>query len=236
MIKNVNREEISKMFGRVNDEGYVMVHHHDDAGLPVTTLDVDGLWPVGSSLCSRCQHPEGIVISMEQARELGLKIERIRYVTGDIFGGLSGDKRRLLVHVCNDIGAWGGGFVLAISKHWEEPESRYRKFSKEPSFGLGEVQFVSVEDNVHVANMVAQEGCGYVDGVPPIRYEKLRECFCRVRGMVLSEGVDEVVMPRIGCGLAGGQWSEIEPIIIEELCNYGIKVAVYTLPGDNSWR
>ena len=34
-------------------------------------------------------------------------------------------------------------------------------------------------------------------------------------------------MPRIGCGLAGGKWEEIEPIIIRQLCEKDIAVYVY---------
>ncbi len=36
-------------------------------------------------------------------------------------------------------------------------------------------------------------------------------------------------MPRIGCGLAGGKWEEIEPIIQSALLENGIEVYVYDL-------
>jgi hypothetical protein len=34
-------------------------------------------------------------------------------------------------------------------------------------------------------------------------------------------------MPRIGCGLAGGTWDKIEPLIRETLCAAGVPVTVY---------
>lgn len=34
-------------------------------------------------------------------------------------------------------------------------------------------------------------------------------------------------MPRIGCGLAGGKWERIEPIILEELVAKGVEATVY---------
>jgi hypothetical protein len=37
-------------------------------------------------------------------------------------------------------------------------------------------------------------------------------------------------MPRIGCGLAGGSWQEIELIIRDELTARAIAVTVYDLP------
>nr|WP_218025660.1 hypothetical protein [Capsulimonas corticalis] len=36
------------------------------------------------------------------------------------------DEPGIIVHVCNDIGAWGKGFVMAISKRWKQPEKEAR--------------------------------------------------------------------------------------------------------------
>ncbi len=36
-----------------------------------------------------------------------------------------------------------------------------------------------------------------------------------------------VHMPRIGCGLAGGRWPRVEPLIVERLVRRGIEVTVY---------
>ncbi len=37
-------------------------------------------------------------------------------------------------------------------------------------------------------------------------------------------------MSCIGCGLAGGRWEQIEPLIAEELSARNIPVTVYELP------
>src|SRR5258707_4996004 len=60
---------------------------------------------------------------------------------------------KIVCHICNDIGGWGKGFVLAISKRWEEPEAAYRAWYADRSsndFGLGGVQFVQVEDYIWI--------------------------------------------------------------------------------------
>ena len=49
----------------------------------------------------------------------------IQYVKGDATTP-QGDGHKIIVHVCNDLGKWGKGFVLAISKRWKEPEATYR--------------------------------------------------------------------------------------------------------------
>ena len=71
----------------------------------------------------------------------------IEYVRGDATAP-QGKGVKLIAHVCNDLGGWGKGFVLAISRRWPEPEAAYRRWHRERSgndFGLGAVQYVQVE-------------------------------------------------------------------------------------------
>lgn len=135
----------------------------------------------------------------------------------------------IICHVCNDIGAWGKGFVLAISKRWKQPEARFREWharKTDPPFELGQVQFVQVEPHLWVANMIGQHGIRSGRNVTPIRYEAVTECLATVTRKALEINAS-VHMPRIGCGLAGGEWSRIETIILETLGASGIAVTVY---------
>lgn len=141
---------------------------------------------------------------------------------------------RIIVHVVNDGGGWGRGFVLALSARWKEPEQAYRAWSKSKSqlaapFALGEVQFVEVEAGLWVANLVGQHGTRVSDGVPPVRYEAIRRGLASVRRFAGEQGAS-VHMPRIGCGLAGGRWEEVGRIVMEELAAHGVEVSVYDPP------
>ncbi len=40
-----------------------------------------------------------------------------------------------------------------------------------------------------------------------------------------------VHMPRIGCGLAGGKWEVVEPLIEEHLSAKGVAVTIYDFGG-----
>jgi O-acetyl-ADP-ribose deacetylase (regulator of RNase III) len=154
-------------------------------------------------------------------------MEPIEYTLGDATSPI-GEGNKMIVHICNDIGGWGRGFVLAISGKWKLPEAEYRKWanSKE-NFVLGEVQFVKVEDNIWIGNMIGQRDVKISsDGIAPIRYDAVRSCLRKVSGFAI-ENHCSVHMPRIGCGLAGGKWEEIEPLIKEELSSKGIRAIVY---------
>jgi hypothetical protein len=49
----------------------------------------------------------------------------LKYVIGDATSP-QGTGNKIIVHICNDIGGWGLGFVLALSKRWKAPEIQYR--------------------------------------------------------------------------------------------------------------
>jgi len=138
------------------------------------------------------------------------------------------DGNKIILHICNDIGGWGKGFVMAISKKWKTPEKQYREwFKSNDNFELGQVQFVLVEDDLWVANMIGQHKINKdEEGNPPIRYEAVRQCLEKVSSFALENNAS-VHMPRIGCGLAGGKWEEIEPVIIDTLSGKDVAVMVY---------
>lgn len=155
----------------------------------------------------------------------------LQYVIGDATAP-QGAGPRVIVHVCNDVGGWGRGFVLALSRRWAEPERRYRAWyrGEEPTpFALGAVQFVAVEDGLWVANLIGQHDVRSRGGVPPVRYEAIREGL-RAVAVFAREHRASVHMPRIGAGLAGGSWETISVIVEEELTGQGIEVTVYDLP------
>lgn len=172
----------------------------------------------------------------------------ITYLTGDATRPPA-EGAKIIAHICNDVGGWGAGFVVAISRRWREPEAAYRDwarsgehpdvYGKSKTFTLGNVQLVKVgaPSDIWVANMVAQKGYGARgtaphqtededDGKPPIRYDELGICLLRLNG--IAERLEASVhMPRIGCGLAGGKWDKVEPLIKQMLD--GRQVYVYDL-------
>ena len=62
--------------------------------------------------------------------------------------------------------------------------------------------------------------------VPPVRYEAIESGLGFVRERALADGAS-VHMPRIGCGLAGGDWARVESIVKATLVDAGVAVTVY---------
>lgn len=181
---------------------------------------------------------------------------KIQYHTGDLFKLMwqikDPNSLALVTHVCNDIGGWGSGFVVAVSKNYPcnldepeniefSPEHAYRKWSngKDPQpFKLGEVQFCTagwkkgtclndVDKYCEFANMVAQHQTIKYNK-KPIRYAALISCMIKVRKQIQKMEVPvEIHAPKFGSGLSAGTWAFIEELINELWTDKGIPVHIY---------
>jgi O-acetyl-ADP-ribose deacetylase (regulator of RNase III) len=156
--------------------------------------------------------------------------QEISYVVGDATAP-QGEGPKIIAHVCNDAGGWGKGFVLPLARRWPQTRTAYKTWYRDrdtSSFALGAVQFVPAEDDLLVANMIGQHGYR-PSSTPPVRYEAINAALATVADRALQLRAS-VHMPRIGCGLAGGRWELVEPLIMEELTRRGVLVTVYDLP------
>jgi O-acetyl-ADP-ribose deacetylase (regulator of RNase III) len=158
----------------------------------------------------------------------------VTYLKGDATRPV-GEGRKIIVHCCNDQGGWGSGFVLALSSRWRAPEDAYRKWHRDgvtqlgSKFELGAVQMVLVEPEIEVANLIGQHryGKSFDPNDPFVRYDAIRVGLTQIAEFARQHGAS-IHMPRIGCGLAGGDWWTMGPIIEESL--EGLPVFVYDLP------
>lgn len=167
---------------------------------------------------------------------------RIEYRTGDATEA-SRDGAGIITHICNDIGRWGRGFVVAVSRRWPQPEARYRAWHRgEPpaedeersgTFQLGEVQYVTVEDGLIIANLIGQHDIRRIGGHPPVRYQAIRAGLEKIAEKARQLDT-AVAMPRIGAGLAGGDWKTIETIVENTLAAAGVRTLVYTLKDETA--
>ena len=167
----------------------------------------------------------------------------IKYHKGDLFNMLPDHHGVVIPHVCNNMGGWGRGFVVALSKRWPDglsPEHNYRHWYASRGvkaashaangtipFELGQVQFCKTTDtNITVANMIAQNGTVSDHNLKPIRYAALVSCMQQVSDHCHCQ---EIHAPKFGSALAGGNWELIEELIEELWCGRGLSVHVYEL-------
>jgi len=142
----------------------------------------------------------------------------------------------MICHCCNSDGLWGKGFVLSLSKKFPEPETAYRKWFKDQDYmglgkpEIGKCQIVKVKPDLWVANLIGQRGVKWDGQTPPIRYGALERALTQAYS-VCSENKMTLHAPRLGCDLAGGQWSEVEAILKKVMT---VDTCIYTLPSQAS--
>jgi O-acetyl-ADP-ribose deacetylase (regulator of RNase III) len=159
----------------------------------------------------------------------------ISYVRGDATYPV-GEGNKIIVHVCNDIGQWGAGFTATVDNRWFKPQIAYHNYRMlyDTDELLGKVQLVKVERDIWVVNLIGANRTGNRSVLPPIRYDAVLKGLRRVARLAGDRDAS-VHMPRIGCGLAGGTWDQIEPLIQQALVNEGIRVTVYDLEEEGDY-
>jgi hypothetical protein len=162
----------------------------------------------------------------------------LTYVQGDaIAGAVTANSRssphewHALAHGCNDVGAWGAGFTAALDKRDPTIGYAFRKFGPR-QLGAVSIDWLDWGTGVTVANLITQHGVGVRPGHPiPFRYHALGVALRHLATAACRGYAPAAVvhMPRIGCGLAGATWEQVEPFVREHLVDAGLSVVVYDL-------
>lgn len=116
----------------------------------------------------------------------------------------------LIAHGVNCQNAMGSGVAKALFTKWPKVKSEYHKWG---SMVLGEAQFVEVETELIIANCFTQDRYGR-DGR---RYANASAIACalgKAARYALEREMNEIHIPKIGCGLGGLDWDEdVVPVL-----------------------
>jgi len=147
-------------------------------------------------------------------------IDQIKYVAGDATEPIQkneGQAYNYLLHICNNVGAWGAGFVIPLAKKWPEVKKAYHEVIRELS--LGENQIVPVEENLAVVNMIAQLDVVPIvhnsKKLPNVQYDALFHCLNEIGNQAYPES--RFHFPMFGAGLGGGDWQVIASLVNQTL-------------------
>lgn len=131
----------------------------------------------------------------------------IKYVKGDLLDS-SAD---FICHGCNAVGGFGSGVAGQIAKRYPRARNAYIERHLELGHSLGDVQFVYRFDRggKYIVNCITQKE--YLPrGICHANYEAIETCLKKVKEYANGRSV---AIPKIGAGLAGGDWQIIEKII-----------------------
>jgi O-acetyl-ADP-ribose deacetylase (regulator of RNase III) len=141
----------------------------------------------------------------------------IFYKKGDLFKA----PEQLLAHGVNCSGAFGSGVAAGMALNHIVARNSY--FFKYTEFGweLGDVQFI-VSNNKWIANCATQ-----LNYLPRTMchadYPAIEAAMLKVKEFAMKDGLT-VAMPKIGAGLAGGDWNIIKAILEKVFNDYDATV------------
>jgi O-acetyl-ADP-ribose deacetylase (regulator of RNase III) len=143
------------------------------------------------------------------------KLESVQMGINYIRGNLLDAPQVLIVHQCNAQDTMGSGVALAIKNKYRQAYEDYRNDLEmmPKSKRLGKVVISYINDKRSVANLVGQYH--YLPrGELHTDYGALTTGFEKIKSLTNCD----IAMPKIGCGLGGGDWKVVSKII-EEIFN-----------------
>ena len=149
-------------------------------------------------------------------------------VKGDLIELAKQGEFDVITHGCNCFCNMGAGIAPQMAKAFgcdtfDLEESGLGDMKK-----LGNIDFDWVYNyDLWVVNSYTQYryGRNHKDGVKkPLDYEALILCLRKINKEF--EGL-KIGLPKIGCGLAGGDWKRVKEIIKTELCDCDVTVVIY---------
>ncbi len=141
---------------------------------------------------------------------MGLITDRIEVVRGDI---LELCTEGWLVHGVNADGKMGAGLAAQVKKRYPHAYQDYRSAYNREKLMLGSITGEKVNDRFYVINAVTQLMPGAWRRQTD--YGALQAAFgALIQYAAVSEDARDVPMiisfPKIGCGLGGGKWEEVQ--------------------------
>ena len=141
----------------------------------------------------------------------------MKYIQGDILSNLPNNKPVLILHGCNCFHTMGAGIAKYLSSRYPQILEADKKFGpKGDNLKLGWCCYVMLNEHLYIANCYTQYHYGKRFG-PPVNYSAIESCLLRA-GKVVPKSY-EIRSPKIGCGLAGGDWNVVEPLFEKYLPN-----------------
>ena len=122
----------------------------------------------------------------------------------------------------------GAGVAKALYTKFPEVKNRYHRYFDRLGDSidfLGDVSTCYITDNKMVYNLHTQLNYGN-DNKRYVNYAAIVRCFQQLKGNIPNQ---TLAIPKIGCGLAGGDWKFVEQLINDTVGDE-LEIWVYTLP------
>lgn len=153
---------------------------------------------------------------------------KLNYKKGCLIAALKNREVAAIAHQANCFCTMKSGIAPLIADAWPQ----VREVDKLTNYGdkdkMGNYSLVIVPEGF-VFNIYGQYHWNRRNPGYGTSYEHLGLGFSRVADFMVNHKIQTLGLPRIGCGLAGGDWGIVEHLIKHHFAHTDIEVTVYEL-------
>ena len=139
----------------------------------------------------------------------------IKHIKCDIFE--SGAD--VICHQVNCQGVMGSGIAKQVRERYPEVYKRYKIVCDCDNYPLGNVLFVSVDNNKDIANLFAQDKYGY-NGSLYTDYDALKKCLIEINNTYINTNKTIAFPYLMSCARGGGDWNVVYKMIEDVFKDY----------------
>ena len=143
----------------------------------------------------------------------------------EIQGNLFTTKADVLFHGCNTKGKMFAGIAKEFYLLYPEMFKEYKQLCDEGEYSVGDCHlFLSEKDRKFIANLATQEFPG-----KDARLYAVEESFEKLCVECNRLNLQNLVGPRIGCGIGGLNWGDVRTVLANLADKYSINLEIYYL-------
>ena len=155
----------------------------------------------------------------------------MKYTTGDLVEMFKNREFDAMIHGCNCQKRMKSGIAAQIVNEFPEVQKEDNATSDDPQRKLGSFTYIASDGQI-ILNAYTQLNYGRDSNVVYVSYPAVRQCFRRMYSFFNNFedvfGVRyKIGIPKIGAGLANGDWNIISKIIEEEMKSLDVTVVEY---------
>ena len=141
-------------------------------------------------------------------------------IKGDLFKSFAEKEFDLMVHGCNCFHSFGKGFAAIVKHKYPQAYTADKKTAKGSRAKLGTYSQAQTEHGT-IINLYSQYHYGF--GTINCDYSAIKKGFISLNEEYENKSI---AIPKIGAGLAGGDWEKIESIINSVTPNLNITLFI----------
>ena len=149
----------------------------------------------------------------------------MKYAEGDLITlAIKGDFD-VIVHGCNCFCTMGAGIALSIQQEFPEAYAADLVTSKGDHHKLGSFSYATINRDSHEFTIInGYTQFHYHGDATLVDYDAVRKLFRKIQEQYNGK---RIAYPKIGAGLAGGDWKKIADIIEHELAGEDHTLVLY---------